>query len=78
MLQMRFILINVWTGMDPPTHQRPTTEPVALATLRKGDRGIVAQVLEGDAGIVGDEAGATIGRRLVEIGFVPGEPVQVI
>ena len=64
--------------MDPPTRQRMTAEPVALATLRKGDRGIVTQVLEGDAGIVGDEAGATIGRRLIEIGFVAGEAIQII
>ena len=53
-------------------------DPVALATLRKGDRGVVQQVLEIDAGVVGDQQGASIGRRLVEIGFVPGERVQVI
>jgi len=61
----------------PNTHS-PAEEAVPLATLRKGARGVVAQVLEGDAGLVGDEVGATIGRRLVEIGFVPGETVQVI
>jgi ferrous iron transport protein A len=60
------------------TGQSPTADPVPLATLRKGQGGIVAQVLEGDAGIVGDEAGATIGRRLIEIGFVPGEKVKII
>jgi ferrous iron transport protein A len=63
--------------MDLPG-QRPSPDTVPLATLRKGEGGIVAQVLEGDAGIVGDEAGATIGRRLIEIGFVPGERVQII
>jgi ferrous iron transport protein A len=51
---------------------------VPLATLHKGDRGVVVEVLETDAGVVGEAAGATIGRRLIEIGFVPGEPVQVI
>ena len=51
---------------------------VPLASLHRGDRGVVAEVLETDAGIVGDAAGATIGRRLIEIGFVPGESVQVI
>ena len=61
-----------------PTDPRLTVETVPLATLRKGEGGIVAQVLEGDAGIVGDEAGATIGRRLIEIGFVPGERVRII
>jgi ferrous iron transport protein A len=54
------------------------TTPVALATLRKGERGVVHQVLEIDTGVVGDQVGASIGRRLVEIGFVPGERVQVI
>lgn len=63
--------------MAPPDPPR-TAQCVPLATLRKGARGIIAQVLEGDAGIVGDEAGATIGRRLIEIGFVPGERVQII
>jgi ferrous iron transport protein A len=51
---------------------------VPLAALRKGDRGVVAGVLENDEGIVGDTEGSTIGRRLIEIGFVPGEQVQVI
>ncbi len=64
--------------MVPPTQDRLTDEAVPLATLRKGMRGVVAQVLEGDAGLVGDEVGATIGRRLVEIGFVPGETIQII
>ena len=64
--------------MGSPAGQRPTTATVALATLRKGDRGVVSQVLEIDSGVVGDQAGASIGRRLVEIGFVPGEHVQVI
>jgi ferrous iron transport protein A len=59
-----------------PKPLNPQTVP--LATLHKGSRAVVVEVLEGDAGIVGDEAGATIGRRLVEIGFVPGEQVQII
>lgn len=63
--------------MTAPSPAR-TGETVPLATLRKGARGVVTQVLEGDAGIVGDEAAATIGRRLIEIGFVPGERVQII
>ena len=64
--------------MGSPAVPRPTAPTVALATLRKGDRGVVSQVLDIDAGIVGDQAGASIGRRLVEIGFVPGERVQII
>lgn len=58
--------------------QSASAPTVALATLRKGDRGVVQQVLEIDAGVVGDQVGASIGRRLVEIGFVPGERVQII
>jgi len=61
----------------PPT-DRLAEPTVPLSSLRKGMRGVVTQVLEGDAGLVGDEAGATIGRRLVEIGFVPGESIQII
>ncbi|MGH8252914.1 MAG: FeoA family protein [Steroidobacteraceae bacterium] len=64
--------------MPTPNIDRLADEIVPLATLRKGMRGVVAQVLEGDAGLVGDSAGATIGRRLVEIGFVPGETIQII
>jgi ferrous iron transport protein A len=64
--------------MGSPAVPRPSALTVALATLRKGDRGVVSQVLEIDTGVVGDQAGASIGRRLVEIGFVPGERVQVI
>jgi ferrous iron transport protein A len=64
--------------MGSETVQRPPALTVALATLRKGDRGVVSQVLEIDSGVVGDQAGASIGRRLVEIGFVPGEQVQII
>src|SRR5258708_18793480 len=64
-------------AMAPPEHATPPDQ-VPLASLRKGAGGVVTQVLEGDAGIVGDQAGATIGRRLIEIGFVPGERVQVV
>jgi ferrous iron transport protein A len=64
--------------MNPLSAKLLNPETVPLATLRKGVRGVIVEVLEGDSGIVGDEAGATIGKRLVEIGFVPGEQVQVI
>jgi Fe2+ transport system protein FeoA len=52
----------------------------SLATLRKGDRGTVISVgIHGGAGILmSDVAGSTVVRRLLEIGFVPGEPIEII
>jgi ferrous iron transport protein A len=52
----------------------------SLASLHKGARGIVRAVtLGGVAGItIGDSAGSTIARRLLEVGFVPGEPIEII
>jgi ferrous iron transport protein A len=64
--------------MVSPAEKSLSAALVALADLHKGDRGVVRQVLEIDAGVVGDQQGASIGRRLVEIGFVPGEKIQII
>jgi ferrous iron transport protein A len=52
----------------------------SLASLHKGECGIVSAVgLNGAAGVtIGDVAGSTIARRLLEVGFVPGERVEVI
>ncbi len=52
----------------------------SLATLRKGARGTVISVgIDGVAGmLMGDEAGSSVVRRLLEIGFVPGEQLEVI
>jgi ferrous iron transport protein A len=52
--------------------------PIPLAAMRKGDRGVVRLVLQQDPEVFGDETRASIGRRLVEIGFVPGEQVQIV
>ncbi len=51
--------------------------PVSLASLRKGARGVVVDVRD-DAQSLGDEAQSTVSRRLLELGFVPGEPIEVI
>jgi len=51
--------------------------PVSLSSLRKGARGTVADVRE-DAQSLGDEAQSTVSRRLLELGFIPGEMVEVI
>jgi ferrous iron transport protein A len=52
----------------------------SLAQLHKGSRGVVTAVSEcGDANLLmGDVRGSSIARRLLEIGFVPGEAVEVI
>ena len=56
------------------------TDVRSLATLRKGARGTVMSVgIDGVARVlIGDVAGSTVVRRLLEIGFVPGEQVEVI
>lgn len=59
----------------PPNASNPLEQ--SLATLHKGDRGVVSRVLLDEAQ-VGDEAGATIVMRLIEIGFVPGETIEVV
>jgi len=51
--------------------------PVSLAALHKGARGVVTSVRD-DAQSLGDEAQSTVSRRLLELGFVPGESIEVI
>jgi ferrous iron transport protein A len=51
--------------------------PVSLATLHKGARGVVVDVRD-DAQSLGDEAQSTVSRRLLELGFVPGECFEVV
>jgi ferrous iron transport protein A len=51
----------------------------SLARLHKGARGVVSTVVEGHHPVsVGDMAGSTIERRLVELGFVEGERIEVV
>jgi ferrous iron transport protein A len=50
---------------------------VSLATMRKGARGVVVNVRD-EAQSLGDEAQSTVSRRLLELGFVAGEPIEVI
>lgn len=60
------------------SHSSAGRAAVPLSSLGKGAGGLVTEVLEADASVVGDDAGSTIGRRLVELGFVAGERVRVI
>jgi ferrous iron transport protein A len=51
----------------------------SLAHLRKGSRGIVSAVSDIEAGnSLGDAMGSTLARRLMELGFVAGERIEVI
>jgi ferrous iron transport protein A len=51
----------------------------SLAELRKGARGIVSAISGiGSADSLGDASGATVARRLVELGFLAGERIEVI
>jgi len=55
--------------------QRPAVVP--LATLHVGARGVVEGVVD-DNSTLGEETGATIVMRLIEIGFVAGERFEII
>ena len=51
----------------------------SLAQLRKGSRGIVSAVSDLETGSsLGDAMGSTLARRLMELGFVAGERIEVI
>jgi ferrous iron transport protein A len=50
---------------------------VSLATLHAGARGVIDSVAD-DSAALGEEAGATIVMRLIEIGFVAGESFEII
>jgi len=51
--------------------------PISLAAMKKGARGTVAEVTD-DAQSLGDETHSTLSRRLLELGFVPGEALEVV
>jgi ferrous iron transport protein A len=63
--------------MNSSTGNLSTLPTVTLAALHKGARGTVAAVSE-DGAVLGDETGATIVMRLIELGFVPGESFEII
>jgi ferrous iron transport protein A len=67
-----------WLAID--TASAAQSDLHSLATLHKGDRGTVSAVTaRGVAPIaIGDGAGSTITRRLLELGFVPGERIEVV
>jgi Fe2+ transport system protein FeoA len=52
----------------------------SLAQLRKGARGVVCAVsdVSGSQVSLGDSMGSSLARRLVELGFIAGERIEVI
>lgn len=65
------------TLMNSSTAENSRPAPITLAALHKGARGTVAAVSE-DGAVLGDETGATIVMRLIELGFVTGESFEII
>ena len=51
--------------------------PVALTSLQKGEKAVVAGVRD-DHLDVGDEVRSTLAQRLLELGFIPGESLEVV
>lgn len=54
-----------------------TSHRTNLATLNQGAAGVVVGVCD-DRQHLGEESQASLGRRLVELGFVAGERVEVV
>lgn len=62
------------------THAVPSLTPhaeVALAELEVGERAVVARLRDSRQSL-GDEVHSTLAQRLLELGFIPGEPVEVV
>jgi ferrous iron transport protein A len=76
-LQTILIRYKLPSVPKPAIEAEPRMSPISLAALTKGARGIVAAVTE-DAQSLGDELHSTVSRRLLELGFVPGEPIEVV
>ena len=74
-LRINLIKNKLQPSLQPASYSRMS--PVSLATLRKGARGVVVDVRD-DAQSLGDEAQSTVSRRLLELGFVPGEVFEVV
>jgi ferrous iron transport protein A len=52
----------------------PAVSPITLDTLKVGEHATVVHVAAGDAA----DDGANLARRLMELGFVPGEKVRLL
>lgn len=56
----------------------PTVSPLTLDALKVGEYATVVHVAAGDAADDGANEGANLARRLMELGFVPGEKVRLL
>jgi len=67
-------------GLDAGVDARAAGDVQSLAGLHTGARGRVIEVASARvSGLsLGDMAGSTIARRLLELGFVPGERLEVV
>ncbi len=63
--------------MNLPADIDAAQSTVALSALHRGAQGSVIAVRD-DGAALGDETGGTIVMRLIELGFVPGEPFEII
>jgi ferrous iron transport protein A len=78
---VRSILIKDSLVALPNAALADASPAVSLAQLHVGARGTVHSVAEDSAthgDLLGEDTGATIVMRLIEIGFVPGEPFEII
>jgi ferrous iron transport protein A len=63
--------------MTPAVPSRASPSEVALAELKVGERAVVARLRDSQESL-GDEVHSTLAQRLLELGFIPGEPVEVV
>lgn len=63
--------------MVPEPPSPPAVPELSLADLDVGDRAVVLRLREGHESL-GDEVHSTLAQRLLELGFIPGEPLEVV
>ena len=63
--------------MSPSAQTSPVQAALTLSELHVGARGIIEGVVDDDS-TLGEETGATIVMRLIELGFVQGERFEII
>jgi len=63
--------------LSPSAQTSPVPAALTLSELHVGARGIIEGVVDDDS-TLGEETGATIVMRLIELGFVQGERFEII